>query len=286
MLWATPLIIAMTCIVSFIGFRSQRFEERYIFCPRHILTKGEYWRILTSAFLHAGWPHLLFNMMSLYSFGTLIELVFGPMQFLGMYFAAILGGNLLSLWLHRHHDYLAYGASGGVCGIIFAHIVLFPGGNVSALFLPIGIPTWAYGIGFLLFSFFALKKNVGNIGHDAHIGGAVIGLLTATGLHPSVIQQQPKLLVTLFVISAALFVYFFKNPLFLPLTHSGGGGTGRSKLPATSRAASLEVDRILEKISKHGLHSLKEEERQLLHAMSNKYQRRAESTGRESDLVI
>lgn len=286
MQWATPLVIAVTCIFSLIGFSNQRFEEKYIFCPRHILAKQEYWRLLTSAFLHAGWPHLIFNMMSLYSFGTLIELVFGPIQFLMIYFAAILGGNLLSLWLHRHHEYLAYGASGGVCGIIFAHIVLFPGGNVSALFLPIGIPTWAYGIGFLAFSFFALKKDVGNIGHDAHIGGAVIGLLTATVLHPSVMQEQPKLLVTLLVISAALFVYFFKNPLFLSLASFDGGRNKQSKVSPGTRAANLEVDRILEKISKHGLHSLKEEERQLLHAMSNKYQRRAESSGRESDLVI
>jgi membrane associated rhomboid family serine protease len=284
--WATFALIAATCVFSFLGFRDQRFEDRYIFCPGSILSGKEYFRLVTSGFLHANVPHLLFNMMSLYSFGTAIEFIYGPIQLLLIYFASIIGGDLLSLWLHRHHEYRAYGASGGVCGIIFAHIVLLPGGSIGAFFIPLSIPTWAYAILFLLGSFYALKASKDNVGHDAHIGGAIIGLLTATALHPEVIRYQPMLLASLLTISVGLFIYLFKNPLFLPIKSFVGSSSTRKQKPTSFRERTREVDRILEKISTHGLHSLKEEERQLLHSMSDKLKSRATSRGRESDLVI
>ena len=285
--WATYLLIITTGVFSLLGFNNRSFERKYIFSPRFILADKEYFRLISSAFLHSGFTHLLFNMVSLYSFGVMIEMFYGRGQFLLIYFASVIGGSLLSLWLHRHHDYLAYGASGGVCGVIFAHIALFPGGSVNMFFIPFGIPGWAYAIGFLIFSFFALKAKSDNVGHDAHLGGAIIGLLTAVGLHPSMIQYQPITLAVLLVMSVGLFVYFYKNPMFLPLS-AFIASSSRTKRSAqrTSRETALEIDRILEKISKHGLHSLKEEERQLLNQTSEKFKSRATSKGRESDLVI
>ncbi len=284
--WATYLVIVITGLFSLRGFSSQQFERRYIFCPRSILADKEYIRLISSAFLHSGFPHLLFNMMSLYSFGVMLEMFYGTGQFLLIYLASIVGGSLLSLWLHRHHEYYAYGASGGVCGIIFAHIALFPGGSVNMFFLPMGIPAWAYAIGFLTFSFFALKANHDNIGHDAHLGGAIIGLLTAIGLHPSMIQYQPVLLSVLLVMSIGLFIYLFKNPMFLPLSSFRGPLTSSKEKQTSSRETTKEVDRILEKISSKGLHSLTEDERRLLLRVSDKFKSRSTSQGRESDLVI
>src|SRR5438132_1953076 len=166
------LIIGVACLVSWLGFRSRAFEEKYIFEPEAILAWKEYYRLLTSGFLHAGWWHLLVNMLSLYLLGRYVELVFGAGHFLLIYFGPIIGGNLLSVYVHRHHEYRAYGASGGVCGIIFAHILMFPTGGISMFFIPVAIPGWLYALGFMLISFYGMKEhNRGNIGHDAHLGG-------------------------------------------------------------------------------------------------------------------
>src|SRR5687768_2552164 len=98
--FCTLAIVLLTCWISFLGFRDERFEGKYIFCPEDILAYKEFYRLISSAFLHGDWFHLLFNMMSLYMFGSYIELVFGIWNFLTIYFGAVLGGSLLSLYLH------------------------------------------------------------------------------------------------------------------------------------------------------------------------------------------
>src|SRR5436190_20457542 len=108
----TLLVIAVTCILSYMAFSNRSLQERFIFCPRRILAGKEYHRLFTSAFLHADGQHLFFNMLSLFFFASTIELEYRPVQFLFIYAVSILGGSLLSLWLHRNHIYLALGASG------------------------------------------------------------------------------------------------------------------------------------------------------------------------------
>src|SRR5258708_14045119 len=130
-------------------------------------------------------------MISLYLFGRYIELLVGVPKFLAIYLGAILGGSLLSLWIHRHHEYRAYGASGGVCGIIFAYIFLFPGGGVGMFPFPYEIPGWLYAIAFVLGSFYGMKAQRDNIGHDAHLGGAIIGLVIAAAFNPWIIRHSP-----------------------------------------------------------------------------------------------
>src|SRR5437016_8677676 len=98
----TLVLIVVTAVVSYLGFRSREVEEKYIFHPERILSGKEYYRLVTSAFLHANWRHLLLNMLSLYLFGSNIELFVGTGRFLLIYFGAIIGGSLLSLHVHRH----------------------------------------------------------------------------------------------------------------------------------------------------------------------------------------
>src|SRR5512135_2362002 len=100
---ATVAIILLTSCFSFLGFRDARFRDKYLFSVREILAEKQYYRLLTSALLHADWTHLLFNMVSLYLFGSYCEDFLGVGPFLVIYLASIVGGDLLSLWLHRHH---------------------------------------------------------------------------------------------------------------------------------------------------------------------------------------
>jgi len=284
----TFAIIVLTVGCSFIGFRDPGFTEKFIFSPLEVLAGKQYYRLVTSAFLHADVGHLLTNMISLYLFGRIMEMYVGPWEFLLIYFASIVGGDLLSLWLHRHHEYRAYGASGGVCGVIFGYIAMFPTSTIYSHFI-IPIPSWAYGILFLIGSFVALRRQTDNIGHDAHIGGAIIGLWTTGALQSWAVRENLRWFLILSAISVALFFYFIKNPMMLP-TWSFAPGWGRRKKkaqqPPPHRREALDVDAVLDKISREGMDSLTAEERALLQRVAQKYQSRGQSEKPKSDLII
>jgi len=284
-------IISITIVVSYLGFKRRDVEENLIFDPERILAGKEYYRLVTSGFLHSGWEHLLLNMVSLYFFGEFLEMALGKSHFLLIYFGAILGGSLLSLFVHRHHEYRAYGASGGVCGIIFAYILLSPNSGIGLFPIPIHIPGWVYAIGFMLASFHGMKKDNDNVGHDAHLGGAMIGMLLAAALHPAAARTNWKIFAVVQILSLVLLIYLWKNPLFLstssylPLRGRGWKPSGLQGLPQWKREAK-EVDAILEKIAQNGMVSLTAQEKALLKSVSRKYQRRAESKKPESGLAI
>ena len=247
--WVTITIVIVTCISSIIGFRDRAYEQRFIFCPENILRDKQGYRLITAAFLHANWGHLALNMFSLYAFGQLIELHYGIAPLLAIYFASIIGGDLLSLFLHRHHIYQAYGASGGVCGIIYAYIFLFPGRGIMVFMIPFAIPSWLYAIGYLLLSFYGIRKAADNIGHDAHVGGAIIGLLTTTAIYPGIVRQSPILYAAVTLLSLGMFLYLLKNPMLLPLSSfaSARPTLRRTKSPPKRKAEPQDINAILEK---------------------------------------
>ncbi len=178
-------LIIVNGLVSYKGFNDRSFFEKYLFQVDNVLEGKQYYRLLSSGFLHADWSHLLFNMISFYSFSNSLEDFLGPVKFLIIYFASLLGGDMLALVIHKNHGgYRAVGASGAVCGVIFAAIALFPGIEVGFLFIPVPVPGWIFGIGYALYTIYGIRSNVGNIGHEAHLGGALIGLTTAIILEP------------------------------------------------------------------------------------------------------
>ena len=204
---ATFAIIGVTVLVSLFAFKDAALTEKLIFEPQAILSGKEYHRLVSSALLHLDGRHLLGNMFTLYFFGRALESLMGVEQYLIIYLGSVVGGSLLSLYLHRHHEYRALGASGGVCGVLFAFILLLPGAGIYILPIPFPIPAWLYAIVFLAGSFFALKHRWGNIGHDAHIGGAVIGLLITAFLVPHAVVNAPWLFLAILVLSSLMFLY-------------------------------------------------------------------------------
>jgi membrane associated rhomboid family serine protease len=208
----TLIIVAFTSFISWLGFRDPSFAGKLIFRPDRILAREEYYRLVTSGFLHGDWSHLIWNMLSLYMIGESVEFAVGRVNYLLIYFGAIIGGGLLSLWIHRHHDYSALGASGGVCGILFASVFLFPRSSFYFFLLPIPIPGWLFAILFPVISVFLLRAQVDNVGHDAHLGGAICGLLITAGLFPEVVRTNATLFVAILGISAALLGYLLFRP--------------------------------------------------------------------------
>src|SRR5205085_7101779 len=120
-------IILANGLVSYQGLRNYHYFDKYSFQVDEILLGKDYKRLVTSGFLHVSWTHLIFNMITFYCFSYGLEATLGATKFLMIYFGSLLGGNLLSLFIHRHHhDYSAVGASGAISGLVFASIALFP----------------------------------------------------------------------------------------------------------------------------------------------------------------
>jgi membrane associated rhomboid family serine protease len=264
-------IIALILIIaniafSYKGFKNETFFEGYKFEVDRILISKDYKRLVTSGFLHVSWTHLILNMFSLYAFSGIIESNLGGLKFLIIYFVSLIGGDLLSLFVHRNHgDYNSVGASGAVCGIIFASIVLFPGMGIGFFGIPFSIPGWLYGILYVLFSIYGIRSKKDNIGHEAHLGGALIGMAAALIIEPSAFLEN-YLTILIIAVPAITFIYLIvTRPQILLIdnfyfkTHKNHYSIDH-KYNEEKNNNQKEIDKILDKISKNGMNSLSKKE--------------------------
>ena len=138
------------------------------------------------------------TMYALYLFGDIVARVLGIQSFLIIYFGSLLAGSLYSLQYHKNESYYsAVGASGAVSGIIYASILLYPAMKLYLFFIPIPIPGYIFGVGYLLYSIYGMKKQLGNIGHSAHLGGSIGGFALTLLLYPSVFSTNIMLVIAL-----------------------------------------------------------------------------------------
>jgi len=264
------VLIILNVACSYKGFTNLVFFENYKFEVDRILINKEYKRLVTSGFLHVSWVHLIFNMIGLYAFSSFLEAQLGSFYFLILYFVSLIGGNLLALFIHRQHgDYSSVGASGGVCGLIFASIALFPEIGIGFFGLPFSMPSWLYGVLFTAYSIYGIKSNRDNIGHEAHLGGALIGMLIAVLMRPNVLMQNylPILAIT---VPTIVFIYFiFTKPQFLLIDnyffkkHKPYYNIDHQYIDQKINKQK-ELDQLLDKISLKGLNSLTAKEKQKL----------------------
>jgi membrane associated rhomboid family serine protease len=269
------LLVITTVGISYKGFSNAVFFDRNKFEVEGILVRKEYGRILSSGFLHGSWMHLIFNMLSLYAFSDSIEYILGGINFLLIYFASLVGGNLFGLFIHRHHpDYSAIGASGAVSGIIFAAIALFPGITIHFMFVPFGIPSWLYGVLFMAFSIYGIRSNRDNIGHEAHLGGALIGMMVTLALRPRLFLHN-YVTVLLIAVPALVFIYLVITRPSILLVNNYFGSPKKDDLPdhlynERKNQHQKEMDRILDKIGEKGMESLSKKEKEKLEEYSKR----------------
>ncbi len=271
---ASLLIIIANLVVSYQGFNNRMFFEDYKFNVDKILIRKEYLRLVSSGFLHANWMHFIFNMVSLFLFSALLENEIGPFFFLVIYFISLIGGNLFALYIHRNHgDYSAIGASGAVSGIIFASIALYPGLSIGFIILPFSIPSWIYGILFVAYSIYGMKTKRDNIGHEAHLGGAIIGLVTALLIQPSATSSN-YITILLITIPTLVFIYLIITKPHILMTDSislkkkNPPLNFEHKYNAQKVNEQKELDKLLDKISKKGIDKLSKKEKQRLEDFS------------------
>lgn len=180
------IILVVTVLISIKGFQDMSFFEKYKFNVAAV-QRGEYIRLLSAGFLHGSWMHLIFNMMTLYFFAPVAIQAFGEIGFLVIYFGSMILGNLFCLYVYKNVPYFsAIGASGGVSGILFAAIAIFPFLELYLMFIPIPIKGYIFGAAYFAYSvYMMLNPNPNdNIGHAAHLGGAFFGLAYALGFMP------------------------------------------------------------------------------------------------------
>ena len=193
----TLLIIIFTALISYQGFSKYEVISRLKHFPVREFEGKEYYRLLTSGFVHADWTHLLVNMFVLYSFGEYIESFiineFGSMQgrtiYLVLYLLNIILANIPTTIRHSHNpSFSSIGASGAVSGIIFIFILLQPW-SILYLFFIVPVPAIIAGVGYLIYSSWAANQGHGRLDHSAHFAGAISGMLMIVLLKPEIITS-------------------------------------------------------------------------------------------------
>lgn len=190
------LIIIVTVGISLLAFQNVDTKYKLIFSPTIIEERKEWYRFLTCGFIHADYMHLGVNMYVLYMFGGYVEkyyglyMVAGGFKFVLMYLLTIILANVRTFFKERHnHGYFSLGASGGVSGVVFSFMIMNPTAGLGLLFIPISIPAYVFGPLYLLYSHYMSRRGTGNINHDAHLWGAIVGVLLTVIFQPEVILR-------------------------------------------------------------------------------------------------
>jgi len=265
------VLVAVTFLVSYKGFKDPVYFDRHLFRVKDILYRRQYQRLLSSGFLHVGWVHLLLNVATFYCFSGSLEASVGYGNFLLIYFASLLGGNLFSLLLHRHDaQYSAVGASGAISGLVFASIALYPDMGVGLF--DFYLPGWLYGLLYVVYSAYGISARRDNIGHDAHLGGGLVGLLVVVALEPALLLTN-YLAIGAIVGPTLVFLYLLlKNPAAGALGSFFSAAPGYQSLDdryhSQQQQQQAHLDALLDKINRKGFDSLSAREKQELKELS------------------
>ena len=186
----TLLLLILNVLVSgYVLFIDQSQMDRLSFQPYAVLKRREHWRLISAGFVHVGLGHLAFNMITLYFFGPLLEVLLGSLDFAVLYIGSELAAHGLTLALHHDNEaYSAVGASGAVSGVLFGYCLFFP---FQKIYFFGAIPMWSivFAVGYVVVSIYAINRRMeggsaGGIAHEAHLGGALGGLLLTIILEP------------------------------------------------------------------------------------------------------
>ncbi len=185
--FVTWALIAVTALVSWLAFRRRPLMDRLLLWPPAITRGRQFDRLVTHGFVHADLPHLLFNMITLFFFGGVVERIFvdriGELGFLMFYLVAVVVAILPTHWQHRHDaTYRSLGASGAVSAVLFSYILFAPWSMILVFFIP--VPAIVYAVLYVAYSFWMDKKGTDNVNHSAHLTGAAFGVLATLLIEP------------------------------------------------------------------------------------------------------
>ena len=182
---AAAILVINVCASLFGLYRSPEMVERNLLSPYWFFKQRQYATVISSGFLHADVPHLLFNMFTLWAFAFPLEPVMGTERFVMLYAFGLLASGAGTYLQHRHEPgYRSLGASGAVLAVLFASIMYFPTASLFIMPIPVPIPAPLFAVGYMAYTWYASKQNRGRINHDAHLAGAVAGLVFVAFTEP------------------------------------------------------------------------------------------------------
>lgn len=193
----THFILIVSIFLSLKAFNDKLFFHQLAFSPYDVKHNGKWFKVISHAFIHADFTHLIFNMFVLWQFGEAMELsmkshfgVIGGLYFLLLYFGGILFSTLLSFTRHQdNQNYISVGASGAVSALIFAGIIMMPDMRLSPLFFPFPIPGFIFGFIYITAEIIMDKVGKTNIAHDAHLLGAIFGMIFISVLDIQILKD-------------------------------------------------------------------------------------------------
>ena len=209
-----PLILILLAIIVLISYRALKdplLFNRLKFNVRAVQL-GEYYRLFTAGFIHVDYNHLFFNGFTLFIFGGNALYGLGAINFMLLYMISLLMGNGSAYYYHKKNPYYtAVGASGAIMGIVYSSILMFPEMKLAIIFFPIPFPAYIFGVGYLIYTLFGIKSQNDGIGHTAHFGGAIGGIICTLVFDPFVFEKSFYTLVLMVGVTLVAGWFLFQK---------------------------------------------------------------------------
>jgi len=184
------IIFIFTLVTSIYAFSDSSLYGKFMLHPYSVYRKKNVYTLITSGLIHGSWMHLIFNMFTFYFFAFTLESTIGSVQFGIVYFVGLILSDIPSVFKHKNDfHYHSLGASGAISAVLFSYILFYPLNTL--MIFPLPIPIWAvlFGVLYLVYSYYMSKSSRDNINHDAHLFGAITGVIVTIILVPGIVPH-------------------------------------------------------------------------------------------------